>query len=313
VKKKDMDLIVGASILVAVVILIGGVLWLKEVSVSRKMVDYAVLFPNVGTLQVGDPVMINGVSKGAVKKIYLRGIDVAVILEVERNVRITDSCRIMIQNIGLMGERGVGLQYSESGNQFHPIRGNDTTFLYGSFDTGIAEAMGMLGSVLSEVQVLAGNVAAIVEQTIGDTSFISLFRSILARLDTITAEAQDIIHDNKGSINRSVVNLRTLSEEAKLLIERNSPVFDSIAADGKALSSRALLIADNVDSLTVSARALIVQIQDEEGTVGKILHDEKLYDDLKRTVADLDTLVTSVQNDALKLRIKFGFGKKRNK
>jgi len=306
-----MDLIVGASILVAVVILIGGVLWLKEVSVSRKMVDYAVLFPNVGTLQVGDPVMINGVSKGAVKSIYLRGNDVAVVLEIEKNVRITDECRIMIQNIGLMGERGVGLQYSQSGNLFNPIKGNDTTFLSGSFDTGIAEAMGMLGSVLGEVQVLAGNLASIVEQTVGDTSFITLFKALLARLDTITVEVQGLVRENRGSINKSVANLKALTEEARVLLERNSPVLDSIAADGKALSSRALLVAGNIDSISVSVRMLLKQIQDEEGTVGKVLQDKNLYEDLKKTVADLDTLVTSVQNDALKLRIKFGFGKKR--
>ena len=35
--------------------------------------------------------------------------------------------------------------------------------------------------------------------------------------------------------------------------------------------------------------------------------------DYVKKPADLDTLVTSVQNDALKLRIKFGFGKKRKK
>lgn len=310
-KKKDMDLIVGASILIAVVVLVGGVLWLKEVSVSSKMVDYAVLFPNVGTLQVGDPVMVNGVSKGAVKNIYLRGSEVAVILEIEKNVRITDECRIMIQNIGLMGERGVGLQYSEKGDVFHPIRGSDTTFLSGSFDTGIAEAMGMLGSVLGEVQVLAGNLSSIVEQTVGDTSFISLFKAIVARLDTITSEAQELVRDNRSGINKSVTNLKALTEEARALLERNSPVLDSIAADGKALSSRALLVVDNVDSITVSVHNLLEQIQDEESAVGKLLHDKNLYDDLKKTVADLDTLVTSVQNDALKLRIKFGFGKKR--
>ena len=56
---------------------------------------------------------------------------------------------------------------------------------------------------------------------------------------------------------------------------------------------------------------ILDQFQDEEGTIGKILHDKDFYYDLKKTIADLDTLVTTVQEDALKLRIKFGFGKKR--
>lgn len=310
-KKTDVDLVVGASILLAIVILIAGVLWLKDVSVTRKMVDYAVLFPNVGTLQVGDPVMVNGVSKGTVKSIALRDTNVAVILELDKNLKLTDSCRIMIQNIGLMGERGVGLQYSQSGRVIKPIQSSDTLFLKGTFDTGIAEAIGMLGSVLGEVQQLATNLSFIVGQTVGDSSFIKVFKSIIARLDTITLGVQNILSDNGPAIDQSVVNLKQLSDEANRLMQRNAPLVDSIVANGETLSSRAVLVMENVDTLTQSVQTILNQLQDDETTIGRILHDKEMYDDLKTTIADLDTLVRNVQDDALKLRIKFGFGKKK--
>jgi phospholipid/cholesterol/gamma-HCH transport system substrate-binding protein len=312
VKKTDIDLIVGASILCSIVILIGGVLWLKEVSVSREMVDYAVLFPNVGTLQVGDPAMVNGVKKGAVKAILLRNSDVAVVLELEKNLKLTDSCRIAIQNIGLMGERGIGLQYSQQGGEIKPIRDADTTFLRGRFDTGIAEAIGMLGEVLGEVQTLAVNLSSIVNQTVGDTGFIARFKAIVGRLDTLSLAANELIGDNRAAIDRSIGNLQALSEQAKGLVERNTPGIDSIVANGEALTSRALLIADNIDTLTLAVRTVLGRIDNEESSIGKLMRDREIYTDLKKTVADLDTLVTSVQKDALKLRIRFGFGKKRN-
>ena len=310
-KKTDVDLVVGASILVAIIILVAGVLWLKEVSVTRKMVDYGVLFPNVGTLQVGDPVMVNGVSKGTVKSISLRDTSVAVILELDKNLTITDSCRILIQNIGLMGERGVGLQYSQAGTVVKPIRSEDTLFLHGKFDTGIAEAIGMLGNVLGEVQSLAENVSSIVGQTVGDSAFINLFKTIVARLDSITLGVQKLIDDNKPAIDQSVGNLKELSEQANQLVRRNAPLVDSIAANGATLTSRAVLVAENVDTLAQAVREILDRMQDEESTIGKILNDREMYDELKATVADLDTLVKNVQDDALKLRIKFGFGKKK--
>ena len=303
---------VGASILVAIIILIGGVLWLKEVSVTRKMVDYAVLFPNVGTLQVGDPVMVNGVSKGSVKSIFLRQNSVAVILELEKNLKITDSCNILIQNIGLMGERGIGLQYSQAGTAIPPIKAADTVFLRGKFDTGIAEAIGMLGNVLAEVQTLAENVTSIVGQTVGDTSFIRVFNTLIARLDSITVGVESIIANNATLIDQSVVNLHQLTQQAKELLDRNTPHIDSIVANGETLTARAVLIAYNVDTLTVSVQQILDQLQNEEGTIGKILQDKDMYHDLKNTVADLDTLVQNVREDALKLRIKIGFGKKKN-
>lgn len=306
-----MDLIVGASILIAIVILITGVLWLKEVSVSRRMVDYGVLFPNVGTLQVGDPVMLNGVTKGSVKSIALRAGSVAVILEIDRDVRITDSCRITVQNIGLMGERGVGLHYTESGSVITPISGADTVFLHGGFDTGIAEAMGMLGEVLGEVKTLASNVSSIVDQTVGDTSFITVFKEIVARLDTVLIAAQGLIGDNSAAIERSVANLEVLTRDARSLLSRNGPSIDSIVSHGEELTERALLVVDKIDTLAVSANTLLGRIQSEESSIGKLIRDKDLYSELKQTVADIDTLVRSVQDDALKLRIKLGFGKKR--
>ncbi len=64
-------MIVGGVIFLSLFILIAGILWLKEVSFSQKTVSYTVLFPNIGTLQVGDPVTANGVKKGIVKRLYL--------------------------------------------------------------------------------------------------------------------------------------------------------------------------------------------------------------------------------------------------
>jgi ABC-type transporter Mla subunit MlaD len=161
------------------------------------------------------------------------------------------------------------------------------------------------------VQTLAANVSSIMGQTVGDTGFIVRFKSIVARLDTLTLEAGDLIGDNRASINRSIANLQALSEQANRLVERNSPGIDSIVAHGEALSSRALLIADNVDTLTLAVRSVLNRFDDPESSIGQLLRDRQIYTDVKRTVTDLDSLVRNVQQDALKLRIRIGFGKKK--
>ena len=311
VKKTNMDLAVGGFILVALVILIAGVLWLKEISVSSKMVSYSVLFPNVGTLQIGDPVMVNGVTKGSVKRIYLRGNEVAVILDVEQTVTLTDSCNYSVQNIGLMGERGIGIMISQAGNVITANTHKDTTFLRGNFDTGIAEALGMMGTVLEEVQVLAGNVAAIVENTVGDSAFISLFKVLVARLDTISDVTQSLLVKNRPLIDKSIKNVSTASADLKQLLDKNSGHIDAIMANGHSLSTYSLSIAAKVETLTVSVQNVLDQMENGEGTLGMLMKDEQFYRDLKKTIANLDTLVNEVQDDALKLRIKLGFGRKK--
>lgn len=174
-KKSNNDLIVGGVIFISLFILISGVLWLKETSISRKSVQYTFLFPNIGSLQKGDPVMVNGVKCGLVSKIYLFKSKVAVEIKLDKNVTFTDSSTIAVQNIGLMGERMVGILLSEKGKIHTPDKKDKINYINGSFDSGIAEAMGMLGGVLGEVLELVDTVQEIVHKTVGDTHFVDFF------------------------------------------------------------------------------------------------------------------------------------------
>ncbi len=311
-KKTNTDLVVGASILIALFILVAGVLWLKEASLSRKMVTYTVLFPNTGTLQKGDPVQANGVKKGTVADIRLRGDQVAVVLNLEKGVYLTDSSRINVVNIGLLGERGIGIKLNSHGKKVDFNTKKDTTFMMGKFDTGISEAMAKLGEVLVEVETLVVNVSGIVESTIGDTAFITLFESVVGRLDTITVVAQNLVRKNEPLLDRSMKNLSAVSADLKKLMDDNSGSINNMVANGEQLTSRSLAVIAQVESLAVAVQTVVHRVESGEGTLGKLYKDDQFYTDLKQTIAGVDSLVTEVQEDALKLRLKF-FAKKKKK
>lgn len=311
VKKTNMDLIVGATILAALVIMITGVLWLKEALATGKLVSYTVLFPNVGTLQVGDPVMANGVTKGRVIAINLRNDKVATVISLEKNIVLTDSCRVVVQNIGLMGERGIGILLSRSGAPFTPTHKKDTAFVTGYFDTGIAEAMGMMGTVLSGVEVLMNNVTAIMNSTVADTVFLRLFQMLVKRLDTLSKVSENLVVRNGPLVDMSVKNLSYASSQLKELLDKNSGHLSAILANGDALSSYSLTLAAKVDSLTASMQGVIREIKNGRGALGMMIRDDQFAKELRRTLADVDTLVNDVRTDGLKLRARLGFGKKK--
>lgn len=306
-----MDLVVGASILIALCILIGGVLWLKEDLAAGKTVSYTVLFPNVGSLQRGDPVMINGVFRGKVGAIYLRHAQVAAVIGIDRGDTLTDSSQVTVQNIGLLGERGIGIQLHKGGVPYKPTSKKDTTFLRGNFDTGIAEAMGMMGTVLAEADVLIKDVFSIMNATIGDTAFLRLFPTIVKRLDTLVAVTENLISRNGPVVDEAVRNVSKASGQLKELLDRNGGRIDTVLANGAALSSYSLELATKVESLATSIQTIVHDIESGKGALGMLLKDEQFSKDLKRTVAEVDTLLNDVQNDALKLRVKYGFGKKK--
>lgn len=309
-RKSNYDLIVGGVIFLSLFILIAGVLWLKEVSIARKLVKYTVLFPNIGTLQVGDPVAANGVKRGTVYKMYLHKASVAVVLNLDKDVVFTDSSTVTIQNIGLMGERQVGIMLSEKGKPYVPDTKNHVTYINGYFDSGIAEAMGLLGTVLTEVLALVDTVEQIIQQTVGNTQFIDFFNTIVGRLDTIVILVDNLLEDNSSQINSAISNVHTLTSDLKNLLKSNKDNIDTIIGNGTQLTSSALTIAGRVDSLVQSVNMIVSEIESGKGSIGALVEDETIIRDLKKSLSDLDSLLQDVNDNGLKLRVKL-FGNKK--
>lgn len=309
-KKSNYELIVGGVIFISLFILISGVLWLKEVSISRKMVNYTVLFPNIGTLQEGDPVTVNGVKKGIVSKIGFHKSQVSVVLKLDKDVVFTDSSTVTVQNIGLMGERQVGIHLSEKGTPYKPNTKNKATYINGYFDSGIAEAMGMLGDVLNEVLALVDTVEQIIDKTVGNAEFVDFFQTIVHRIDTIIYLVDNLVEENKNEINAALDNVHDMTADLKNLVETNKSNMDNILDNGAQLTSYALLIADRIDSIVVSVNRIVSDIEAGEGSMGMLVEDETIIKDLQKSLVSLDSLVTDVNENGLKLRVKF-FGNRK--
>lgn len=312
-KQTNMDLLVGGSILVALFILVFSIIWLKELSLTREMVQYTVLFPNVGTLQQGDPVMVNGVRKGYCSSIELRGALVSVVIKIDRNVPLTDSSRVIVQNIGLMGERMIGIALSESGKLYLPNKGPAVTqYINGYFDSGLAEAMGMMGTVLAEVEKLVLDAQSLVDSTVGDSAFLTVFHNVVKRVDDISLDAKTLVDVNKDRINKSVSNLEAVSSGVRSLLDDNKQNINTIASNGAMLSNQAVALATQAESVAVALQGIVKSVDRGDGTVGMLLKDSGMYSDLKRTVNTLDSLVNNIKSDGLPVTFKI-FGKKKKK
>jgi phospholipid/cholesterol/gamma-HCH transport system substrate-binding protein len=309
-KKTNTDLIVGGTIFAALFIMIASVLWLKELSVASRRVHYSVLFSNIGLLQLGDPVTVSGLKSGRVLDIKMLQDSVAVTMELDKSIMLTDSARITVQNIGLMGERCVGIQLSKKGARCRPnVKGKPPAYIHGYFDSGIGEAMGMIGTVLAEVRVLLNNVQGIIDKTVGDTVFIDVFQKVVCRLDTFSGMAQTLVKRDAPKVDRAVSDLSTLADQMQQLVDANKADLDRLIKNGAQLSDQALVITGNLDTLTASLNGMIADIKSGKGSIGKLMQDENLYASLKGSIQALDTLVKDVQDEGLKLRIKLGFKK----
>ena len=167
---------VGLVVLLAIFILIFGMIFLNEKDLRETFDVYHLRFTQVSTLVLDDPVKINGVKLGRVESIELAGHRVVVTVRLKSNVKIPKDSEIRVQNIGIMGERQIGMILGDSEEYYVP---GDT--ITGQFDAGIAEALGLAGEVCDSTKVLLEAVKTALNGTIANPDFQDRFKTLLVK------------------------------------------------------------------------------------------------------------------------------------
>jgi ABC-type transporter Mla subunit MlaD len=205
------NIVVGLFVILSLLILLFGVYYLKEATPGKKSDTYYARFPQVSTLQDGDPVKINGVKMGKVAAIELNDNAVRVTLKLDKGVKLPKDSEVRIQNIGLMGERQVGILLGKSSEAWPP--GSE---LHGLLDAGIAEAMGIAGEVAVESEVLVHSLRTIVDSTVGKPEFVATFNNAVSQTEELSVRLNAFIREIDPKVKHSLSNLEDASNRVHI-------------------------------------------------------------------------------------------------
>ncbi len=298
------NFVVGSMILISILLILFGVFYLKQYKFNKQSQKIFVVFNNVSTLTLGDPVMIAGVRKGKVKNIDLNQLPsgkingVLVELEVDEDVKLSRDSRIIVQNIGLMGERMVGVELGESEEI---ITAKDT--IQGRFDSGIAEVMGGLGLLLNDVKGLVIHVQGLIHGTIGQEDFVKSFNEITTRINTITISLDKLVHGNEQRINEIIQSLHTSSRDIQNILNHNRNKINPMVDQFDEAAKKIQVILKQVQELTGLLNETIGQARSGEGTVGKFLQDDSLYHKLRSISGVADTLLQEIRQKGIRVNV----------
>ena len=150
--------------------------------------------------------------------------------------------------------------------------------------------------------------------------FESLEQGVLAKLDSVLGEATTLVSSlnssiNEGSLYQTLQNVERISADLKVssadirnLTHQQLPSIvakvDTTMDDFAAIASNVREI--NLDALVDSVNAVISGVNhvitNQEGTLGLLLHDKELYDNLNVALQDLDNAVLNI--DSIMMSIK---------
>ena len=294
------------------IIVVGGILlfilgfsYLKSTPLFDDSKTLHAVYKDVGGLQVGTHVSINGLNVGNVFSIKFKDSsgDLLVTFTVNNDFVFSVNSKAELYDTGIIGGKGIQIRPIFDGAPM--VKSGDT--LMSSTKPGLTE---LLQSSLTPLQLkIEGAVsnADSLMMNVNDVLDAKTKRDLresIAGLSNLMKSLQgsaevlnSLLKDNKENLNSSLANFKTLTDNfAKLSDSINN------AGLGRTLVSLGSTVA-NLDKL-------MARIEKGDGTLGKLMHDEELYDNLNNASRELDLLLQDFRLNPKRYVNVSVFGKK---
>jgi phospholipid/cholesterol/gamma-HCH transport system substrate-binding protein len=264
--ERKAEIIVGLTVVLAIIILILGIMWGKDQDFAFDRTFLTVRFDDVRGLEKGDQVLIRGVKQGEVDRIDLKFGYAEVRLWVRGGTPLCSDMQIAVEMEEMMGGKQVVIDPGKNGQPA------DLDKIFMGKTRG--DAVNML--------VKAEEIIARADTVFTRFSYImdaDQFSRVLQNVEETTDQMRGMLAENRQSLRRAVVRLEKMTE----FLEEDSTVF------------RAGGLITRLDSTVMLMKSVAVRLEKEEGTLGKLVRDRWLYDQLIKTTSDLDSLITDIK------------------
>ena len=284
--ERQLELRVGLTIFVAAAVLIVGLLWFQGFEIGKRSYTLNAVFPMVGGIDPGDEVNVNGVEKGEVKRVALVGSEVHIRMAIYADVEIPDDSQIILQTIGIMGERVVSIILGNSERYIEP-----GATMQGIYDPGLSEVLASLGNIMGDLSELTKDISAVAETlTEGED-----LRKVVGNLAEITEDLKEVLSRSTPRLEEGVDSFSKSAKRVDGLLSRNEEKIDSVLAAMDRTSRNMPELVENIKSVTGSLAEVVRLLESDESTMGALMRDRKLLDRLERTIESLDELVTDMK------------------
>ena len=286
---------IGIAGIIALCVLVYGINYLKGINMFKPSSYFYVKFKNVNGLAKSSPVFADGVRVGIVRDIYYdynQAENVVVEVELDTELRIPKGSSSELTS-ELMG--GVRMDILLANNPREKYAIGDT--IPGKLNNGMMES-----------------VAALMPQ----------IEQMLPKLDSIMTSLNTILGDQSipatlHSVEKMAANLEVTSGQLKVLMGRDIP---QLTGKLNTLGDNFISISDNlkkidyantfneIEQTLANVKIVTEKLNSKDNTVGLLLNDPQLYNNLNATTANAASLLEDLKEHP-KRYVHFSlFGKK---
>lgn len=289
----------------AILLLIFGYSFLKGTNLLDKNREFFVKYQNVEGLAKSAPVTINGLTVGKVQDITFANEKGGLVVKftVEKDFEFSKNSIVRIYSAGLIGGKSLGIFPEYDVN--NPAKSGDT--LKGDTEDSmlsvVTKALGPLekkvNNTLATVDTLLLSYTAIVDEDTRKNlkEAIENLNKTLNSFSGVSENLNHILANNTGKLDNTFTNLdKTANNLSQLTDSLSQLETGKLVSDLQNVVDKMNKIVDGVDN--------------GKGSMGKLLKDDKLYENLEGASRQLEQLLQDVKLNPKRYVHISVFGKK---
>lgn len=286
---------VGILAVVALVLFYLGLNFLKGVDFFSPNKTYFTVYDDIDGLNVSNPVLINGLTVGRVSKIEIiqdRNNAIRVDLDVDKDLNLGSSTVALLTDSDFLGSKAVELRMNYADQDFIA----EGTEIRGEHDKSVVDMVRESTlPVVQKVDTTITNINLVLGNFVENRDAIT---HVFENLEAVSADLRVITSENRNELATVMSNMSQLSTAL-------SDEKDGIGP----LLAKMNLLADSLNNLEITAtvmeakksmtelNALLSQMNEGEGTLGKLAKDDQFYNNMTATLADLDKLLIDLREN----------------
>ena len=303
--KLSREIKTGIIVIGGILLFVMGFTFLKATPIFNNSKTFYAVYSHVGGLQSGTQVSINGFNVGNVNKITFKNGsgNLLVAFSVDSDFEFSKNSIAELYDTGIIGGKGIQINPVFDGG---PIAQSGDT-LTSNIKPGLTDLLQQkLAPLQSKIEGAVSNADSLLlnfnevldeetkknlrESIKGLNTTVQSFQSSAATLNTLLA-------DNKSKLDSSITNINTITTNFSVLS-------DSIAQVGLTNTIRSL------ESTISNLDKMLAKIENGEGTLGKLVNNEELYNNLSEASKELDLLLQDFRLNPKRYVNVSVFGKK---
>ena len=288
---------IGLFAIICIMALVYGINYLKGVNILSDNRNFYAVYENIGGLQVGSSVLVNGYKVGIVSDIDMlteqnQNLLITISLNKEFDMATNTICKIV--NLDLMGSKGIALVLGDN-EELIVIGDTLISGIEGSLQEEVNAQILPLKNKAEELISSIDSVMTIVTAVLNKNTRDNL-RNSLSSLDKTfelmsktMIKIDSMVDLNDERISKVVYNLESITSnfessngEIKNILTNFSSISDSLS------NSDFVTVLQNISDITS-------KINNGEGSIGLLLKDDEIYVNFEKSTRELALLLEDIK------------------